>query len=983
MKKLRIIIVALLSRQEGQSLIELLMAIGLMAIIIPALSVGFIASRNGKPQQQMRIKAIALMKETQEAVRIVREAGWSTFSTNGTYHPVQSGNSWTFSSGSETTSDGFTRYITVGNVERDSNGAIVQAGGTVDPSTKRVDIAVSWTQPVASSMSAVMYMTRYLDNLSFTHTTQTEFDTGTKIQTVSTNTSGGEVVLSDNNKAKWCEPEFASSTIDLPDGPPVAVAAKAQSSTSIPNDVFVATAPTATSSVKLAYVNVPADVDVPTSTLRGTFTLDSTKYSSAGLVPSGLGIDNNFKTNDVAYYTSSSNKTYALLGTNLTDKEVIAVLVNDGNDATDTEYQDPVNKIYKYKTFFNTIPYKISETGFKDPSANAADSGGDGNGYDSNPTRAYSNNASFAVDNNSGNGTGTNCTGADKDKHRFYNYGFTVSSGATINGIQVQLDAKADSTNGNPTMCVQLSWDGGTTWTTAKSTSTLTTSEVSYTLGGTADTWGRTWSSSDFSNANFRVRVIDVSSDTNRDFSLDWVTVNVHFNGGTPANNDQSPFGYGGVTITTLEDKGYVASGGYLYVFDLSTIDSKSATDGLDMVGCRIELDGYECQPGNGTDRKYSSGESNTTWSSTTTPANAATCADGGNIELYATNDIYPVKVGTSTYIYAAVGAGTNPELNIVNVSSEPTTSSSPTVSSNSCGRFSGGNSSWKLVGQYDFNTASGTQEAANSVFAKSDGTRAYISSNGGSDSKQFYIINTTTKTAPAFLSGSNNGTGPTSGYYSGSGANGELYPRRSMTVLNGQRVVLVGSDGVTNSNDAEEYQVLNSSTEATPTYCSGINFNSGFNDLTSVVEADSDTFVYMVANTSVNELKIIQGGPDGRYFDSGTIESATYDVGYSTAFNRFTATVSRPSGTDIGWQFAVADPVAGSCTGASYVFTGPGGTSASTDLYTATGSAILWNNDGTGYENPGRCFRYKGYFTTTDYNATPQLNDITVNLSP
>jgi hypothetical protein len=91
------------------------------------------------------------------------------------------------------------------------------------------------------------------------------------------------------------------------------------------------------------------------------------------------------------------------------------------------------------------------------------------------------------------------------------------------------LDARADSTSGSPRICVQLSWDGGVTWTAAKTTSTLSTSEATYSLGGAADTWGRSWSSGDFSNANFRVRVINVSSSTSRDFSLDWVAVRVTY----------------------------------------------------------------------------------------------------------------------------------------------------------------------------------------------------------------------------------------------------------------------------------------------------------------------------------------------------------------------------------------------------------------------------------------------------------------------
>lgn len=78
-------------------------------------------------------------------------------------------------------------------------------------------------------------------------------------------------------------------------------------------------------------------------------------------------------------------------------------------------------------------------------------------------------------------------------------------------------------------MCVQLSWDGGQSWTSARSTPTLGTSFATYTIGGANDTWGRAWSTTNLSNASFRVRVINVSSSTSRDFSLDWIPVRVHY----------------------------------------------------------------------------------------------------------------------------------------------------------------------------------------------------------------------------------------------------------------------------------------------------------------------------------------------------------------------------------------------------------------------------------------------------------------------
>ena len=98
-----------------------------------------------------------------------------------------------------------------------------------------------------------------------------------------------------------------------------------------------------------------------------------------------------------------------------------------------------------------------------------------------------------------------------------------------IQGIQVRVDARADGTAGSPKICVQLSWDGGTTWTIAKSTTTLGTTEATYILGSTSDKWGRTWTAGNFNNANFRIRVIDVAGNASRNFFLDYVAVNVTY----------------------------------------------------------------------------------------------------------------------------------------------------------------------------------------------------------------------------------------------------------------------------------------------------------------------------------------------------------------------------------------------------------------------------------------------------------------------
>jgi len=65
---------------------------------------------------------------------------------------------------------------------------------------------------------------------------------------------------------------------------------------------------------------------------------------------------------------------------------------------------------------------------------------------------------------------------------------------------------------------------------------------------------------------------------------------------------------------------------------------------------------------------------------------------------------------------------------------------------------------------------------------------------------------------------------------------------------------------------------------------------------MTALSEADGDKFVYLIANTTSNELKIIQGGPDGNYLDSGTYESAVIDMGTSATFNRFYVSANLPA---------------------------------------------------------------------------------------
>ena len=173
-----------------------------------------------------------------------------------------------------------------------------------------------------------------------------------------------------------------------------------------------------------------------------------------------------------------------------------------------------------------------SNTGFRNPTAQTTNnSQGDGNGFEVRPTAAFLNNGStlgFAVDTNSGSGTGSACDSENKDSHQYYGYGNALPSTALVTGIEVRLDAKVDSIVGAPKMCVELSWNGGSTWTDYQFTPTLSTGEVTYILGGMGDTWDRVWTPANL-NGGFRIRITNVSSASTTDFYLDWVSVRVHY----------------------------------------------------------------------------------------------------------------------------------------------------------------------------------------------------------------------------------------------------------------------------------------------------------------------------------------------------------------------------------------------------------------------------------------------------------------------
>lgn len=145
---------------------------------------------------------------------------------------------------------------------------------------------------------------------------------------------------------------------------------------------------------------------------------------------------------------------------------------------------------------FKPVEGTNADLRFIDPSVGLTSPTATGDDYNqwTNPTNAYSSDNSD---------TYTENINSYQD---YYNFGFPSLTGYVTDGINVSVEGSYYDTSA--TVEVELSWDGGTSYTNENKQQTFTsTSDVIKYYGGSSDTWGRTWSASDFTNTNFRLRV--------------------------------------------------------------------------------------------------------------------------------------------------------------------------------------------------------------------------------------------------------------------------------------------------------------------------------------------------------------------------------------------------------------------------------------------------------------------------------------------
>lgn len=154
---------------KGTSLIEVV--VGLAVIASALLLLGNIAQYSLRlvETSTMRLQAAFLLSEGAEAVKTMRDRGWtadiSPLALDTDSYLEFSANQWKATTTPETIDGVFKRKFVAAAVQRNSSDDIVPSGGTTDPNTKKITVTVSWNQGSRQfSESIATYITNLFNN---------------------------------------------------------------------------------------------------------------------------------------------------------------------------------------------------------------------------------------------------------------------------------------------------------------------------------------------------------------------------------------------------------------------------------------------------------------------------------------------------------------------------------------------------------------------------------------------------------------------------------------------------------------------------------------------------------------------------------------------------------------------------------------------------------------------------------------------------
>jgi type II secretory pathway pseudopilin PulG len=161
----------IMEKSKGQSLVELMIAVAIGAILILAIITLIVPALKGSNKSAQIQTASSLAKELLENVGVWSQADWHNIYDLGKgspnfYYLNTSNSPFVIATGTESIEVGtstYSRFFYIENVSRDSSGNIVTTDGADDPSTQKVTVGYNWPQGTTSTISS--YLTRSRTNI--------------------------------------------------------------------------------------------------------------------------------------------------------------------------------------------------------------------------------------------------------------------------------------------------------------------------------------------------------------------------------------------------------------------------------------------------------------------------------------------------------------------------------------------------------------------------------------------------------------------------------------------------------------------------------------------------------------------------------------------------------------------------------------------------------------------------------------------------
>jgi Tfp pilus assembly protein PilV len=155
--------------KKGFGLLEIVIGVAIISVTLFSLSAVAHITLKVSRESVRKSQAAFLMEEGMEAMKLMRDAGWSaniSTLTAGTnyYLYLDAGTAWK-STATPAVIDGiFTRIVRLDNVYRDANNDIA-ATGTLDSNIKKITVSVSWAnRGVTTTKNMIGYIANLFKN---------------------------------------------------------------------------------------------------------------------------------------------------------------------------------------------------------------------------------------------------------------------------------------------------------------------------------------------------------------------------------------------------------------------------------------------------------------------------------------------------------------------------------------------------------------------------------------------------------------------------------------------------------------------------------------------------------------------------------------------------------------------------------------------------------------------------------------------------